>query len=94
MFLFNRNKFDAKAEKLRLIHRIEQIQSRMAPHGLQKVTIALDKVVNLLDDKYLSIRKEQIVLVDTFLSDMDAHICKQYEMLLLKKLLNKLLMKC
>ena len=85
MFLFNRNKFDAKAEKLRLIHRIEQIQSRMAPHGLQKVTIALDKVINLLDDKYLSIRKEQIVLVDTFLSDMDARICKQYEALLLKK---------
>lgn len=85
MFLFNRNKFDAKAEKLRLIHRIEHMQSRMTPHGLQRVMIALDKVVNLLDDKYLSIRKEQIVLVDTFLSDMDAHICKQYETLLLKK---------
>ena len=85
MFLFGRNKFDARAEKLRLIHRIEQVQARMLPHGLQKVTVALDKVINLLDDKYLSIRKEQVVLVDTFLSDIDAHICKQYETLLLKK---------
>lgn len=85
MFLFGRNKFDARAEKLRLIHRIEQVQARMLPCGLQKVTVALDKVINLLDDKYLGIHKEQVVLVDTFLSDMDAHICKQYETLLLKK---------
>ena len=85
MFLFGRDKFDVKVEKLRLIGRIEQIQSRMIPQGLQKVTMALDKVINLLDDKYLSVRKEQVVLVDTFLSDIDAHLCKQYESLLLKK---------
>ena len=85
MFLFGRNKFDAKAEKLRLIRRIEQVQSKLLPHGLQRVTLALDKVINLLDDKYLSIRKEQVVLVDTFISDIDTHVCKQYETLLLKK---------
>lgn len=85
MILFGKNKFDDKAEKLRLIHRIEQLQSGMFPHGLHKVTAALDKVINLLDDKYLNIRKEQVILVDTFLSDIDAHIGKPYETLLLKK---------
>ena len=83
--IFSRNKFDARAEKLRLIHRIEGIQARLLPQGLQKVAVALDEVINLLDDKYASIHKEQIVLVDVFLSDMDAHLCKPYEAWLLKK---------
>ena len=85
MFLFGRNKFDAKAEKLRLIRRVEQIESRLVPHGLHKVTLALDKVINLLDDKSLSISKEQVALVDAFVSDMETRIGKHYEDLLLKK---------
>ena len=85
MFLFGRKRFDTKAEKLRLIRRTEQLQERTLSHGLHRVTVALDKVVNLLDDKYLGIRKEQAVLLDTFLSDIDSHLSKQYETLLLKK---------
>lgn len=85
MFLFKRNKIDAKAEKLRLIHRIEGLQTSLIQQGLQRVSARLDKVISLLDDKYLSIRKEQIILVDMFLSDIEAHANKQYETLLMKK---------
>ena len=85
MSLFGKNKFDAKVEKLRLISRIEHIQTEMSSHGLHKVVNNLDKVIYLLDDKGLNISKEQIVLVDTFLSDMGTHISKHYEALLLKK---------
>ena len=85
MLFFKRKRFDAKREKLRLIRRIEQLQARMPLHSLQRVTLALDRMVELLDDKYLCLRKEQIAFADAFLSDMDAHICKQYEGWLLKK---------
>ena len=85
MLIFGKKKFNAKGEKLRLIRRIEEIQSRLTANGLQRVTVALDAVANLLDDKYLSVRKEQVVLADTFLSDMEAHIDRRYETLLLKK---------
>ena len=85
MFFFSRNKFNAKAEKLRLIDKIEILQSRLAPHGMPKVTVALDKITDLLDDKYLPMRKEEAAQLNSFLSDMDAHACKQYEALLLKK---------
>ena len=85
MFLFGKKRFDTRAEKLRLIRRIEGLQSRTLSHGLKSVTVALDKVVNLLDDKYLVIRKEQAVLLDTFISDIGSHLSKQYESLLLKK---------
>lgn len=85
MGLFGRTKYDAKAEKLRLIHRIEQLQDRMAANGLQKAMLELDKAADILDDKYLTLRKEQAEFINTFISDIDAHLSKQYETLILKK---------
>lgn len=90
MLLFKRNKFNSNKFKLSAIERIDSIGKKLNAFGLAKITVRLDKVVNYLDDKSLFINEQQAELVNFFIDDIEKHISRQYESLLIKKCENVL----
>ena len=85
MFLFKRNKFNMNSFKLEAIHRIERAQLKLTSFGLAKITLRLDKVINYLDDKSLQISEQQANMINSCITEIEGHIGKQYDALLIKK---------
>ncbi len=90
MFLFKKNKFNSNKYKLSAIERIDSVGKKLNTFGLAKITVRLDKVVNYLDDKSLNISENQAELVSFFIDDIEKHVSRQYESLLVKKCENLL----